>query len=161
MTARPAARVVLLDEYDRVLLLRWVLPAPRDDRRERVWWITPGGGVNPGESHEDGALRELWEETGISGVPLGPWVWTRKYLFRWRGRAVEQQERYFLARVTDALVTRDNFEEYEKLALTEHRWWSIAELRASAERFIPANLADLVEALIGGDVPAEPFVVGD
>jgi 8-oxo-dGTP pyrophosphatase MutT (NUDIX family) len=158
--ARPAARVVLLDEFDRVLLFRWLLPA-RDGTPERIWWITPGGGVQAGESHEQAATRELWEETGLAGVPLGPCVWTRNYLFRWGDRAIEQQERYYLARVRDACITCDNFEEYEKVALTEHRWWSLAELRASGEHFVPGKLAELLEAILAGDLPLTPLMVGD
>lgn len=37
------------------------------------WWTLPGGGLNFGEAPEDGALREVEEETGlvgrITGVP--------------------------------------------------------------------------------------------
>lgn len=32
--------------------------------RNKKWWI-PGGGVNPNETHEDAARREVQEETGI------------------------------------------------------------------------------------------------
>lgn len=33
--------------------------------RDHKWWI-PGGGVDPHESHEQGAIRETLEETGIN-----------------------------------------------------------------------------------------------
>ena len=29
------------------------------------WWVTPGGGVDPGESEEEAAVRELAEETDM------------------------------------------------------------------------------------------------
>jgi 8-oxo-dGTP diphosphatase len=32
------------------------------------WWCLPGGALEPGETHQDGALRELREECRVSGV---------------------------------------------------------------------------------------------
>ena len=49
---RQAARVVLLDDRDRVLLFRGFDPADPD---RGSWWFTPGGGINPGESLEAAA----------------------------------------------------------------------------------------------------------
>lgn len=34
-------------------------------RRDIPVWVLPGGGLDPGESPEEGAVRELWEETGF------------------------------------------------------------------------------------------------
>ena len=59
---RPAARVLLIDDQDRVLL--------RANVGDGDVWITPGGALEPGETAEEAALRELWEETGISDAEL-------------------------------------------------------------------------------------------
>lgn len=40
-------------------------------RRDPNCWVFPKGTVEPGETNEDAALRELEEEAGVSGVPLG------------------------------------------------------------------------------------------
>ena len=67
-TPRPAARVIVLDSRGRVLLFR----AEFLGRKQLRLWITPGGGLESGETHEQAALRELREETGVSEATLGP-----------------------------------------------------------------------------------------
>ena len=56
---RPAAGVMLLNHDGKV----WV--GQRLDSTLEAWQM-PQGGLDPGEAAEDGALRELEEETGIS-----------------------------------------------------------------------------------------------
>lgn len=74
---RPTARVIALDDAGRVLLFQIEdLPFPHagdpDGGRPLVFWITPGGGVEPGESFEEAARRELQEETGFAPESIGP-----------------------------------------------------------------------------------------
>ena len=54
--------MVLVSTDGRVLLFRGGDPG----RPERgTWWVTPGGGTDPGESTAEAARRELLEETGL------------------------------------------------------------------------------------------------
>jgi 8-oxo-dGTP pyrophosphatase MutT (NUDIX family) len=78
-TLRRAARVLLLDEYRRVLLVRFAY-------RGESWWAAPGGGLEDHESHEEAARREVAEETGFELDELGPLVWRREDFFRFEGR---------------------------------------------------------------------------
>ena len=55
--------VVLLSEQGEWLLQR---------RSDSGLWGVPGGGMEPGETFEAAAARELAEETGLTGVPLRP-----------------------------------------------------------------------------------------
>lgn len=55
--------VVLLNERGEWLLQR---------RSDSGLWGVPGGGLEPGETFEAAAARELEEETGLRGVPLLP-----------------------------------------------------------------------------------------
>ena len=150
---RPAARVILLDARDRLLLFKWKPPNV---------WITPGGGLEPGETHEQAALRELREETGLSGAELGPWVWSRQSVFEWRNRLYEALERFYLVRVQEHSVSSDGLDPVELVEMTEHRWWSASDIRASAgrESFAPRRLSELLPPLIEGQIPESPIETG-
>lgn len=153
---RHAARVVLLDREDRVLLFRCQEPGTN-----RSFWITPGGGLEPGETHEQAALRELQEETGLTGVELGPCVWTRSHTFPWLGRTYRQHERFFLLRVASHTVDPASHTDEELEVLIEHRWWSVEQLMEAAhESFAPRRIAGWMEQLLEHGGAAEPVDVG-
>ena len=67
--ARRAARVVLLDEGNAVLLLSGHDPAVET---AAIYLILPGGGAHAGETLEETARREVYEETGARLGELGP-----------------------------------------------------------------------------------------
>jgi ADP-ribose pyrophosphatase YjhB (NUDIX family) len=63
---RVAAYNVCVDASSGLLLCRL------SDITERPgWWTLPGGGIDFGEHPEEGALRELHEETGLVGKIVG------------------------------------------------------------------------------------------
>ncbi|WP_155315801.1 NUDIX hydrolase [Desulfosarcina alkanivorans] len=57
----PAACVVLIDGHDQILLVKRRVPP------KQGMWCLPGGFVECGETPEQAALRELREETGLTG----------------------------------------------------------------------------------------------
>jgi ADP-ribose pyrophosphatase YjhB (NUDIX family) len=93
-TSRIAARVVLLDPANRVLLFRYVEPWS-----SHAIWATPGGGLEPGETDAAAARREVVEETGLTDFALSPIIWTRESIFDWGAQHVHQHERFFMARI--------------------------------------------------------------
>jgi 8-oxo-dGTP diphosphatase len=58
----PATCLVVIDNQDRVLLVK------RSVEPKLGFWCLPGGFMELGETPEQGALRELEEETGLSGT---------------------------------------------------------------------------------------------
>lgn len=167
---RQAARVLLLDCDGRALLFRFVDPV-----NGSPFWITPGGGLDEGETFEDAAKRELREETGIvvdekpnasasgaQAVAMGPCVWIRTIDIRYGHKRFRQHERYFPLQLDASAPAIDTagMLDYEVTDLHEHRWWSAAEIAASDQRFAPSGLATLIPELIECDYPMVPIDVG-
>lgn len=138
LTERPAARIILLDGAGRVLLFRF----DPDDRPP--FWCTPGGAVEPGESYEEAARRELAEETGIVADP-GAQIARRHVEFvTIEGVPVTADERYFLVRTDRADIDTASHTPLEQRVMTRWRWFSPAELAAHDERFFPEDLLDMI-----------------
>lgn len=155
-TPRAAARAIVLDPDDRILLVRF-----EHQRTGASWWATPGGGVAEGETHEAGLLRELAEELGLRNVELGPCVWEREHVFEWDDRVIRQQERCFVVRVPAFDVAPElDAELLAAEGVHEHRWWTLGELEASSAVFAPRRLPLLVRELIEFGPPGEPVDAG-
>jgi 8-oxo-dGTP pyrophosphatase MutT (NUDIX family) len=153
---RPSARIVLLDPADRILLIHVVA----GDTDDGSFWITPGGGLEGGESFEQAALRELWEETGLDGLPLGPCVWVRRHVWRWGSKSIDSDERFYLVRTDRTEVRLMVPDEIEAGNFEGFRWWTLQELETSSEIFAPRRMATLVALLLAGEVPPQPLSVG-
>ena len=152
--ARRAARVIVVDGNDRVLLLRGHDPA----EPERRYWFTVGGGLDDGESPAAAAVRELFEETGLRVEPaaLGEPVWQDVTEFPFDGRRYRQEQLYYFVRVPAWEVSYAGFNAIERASVDAHRWFGRADLAAAAERYYPTELPELLDRLLpGGQVREE------
>lgn len=151
---RIGARVLLLDEHDRVLLMH----ARDPDDPGHHWWELPGGGLDDGETLEQAAMREVAEETGIELDQLGPQVWIRESRFRYRNRDHHRLDHVFLARrpgITATVATKPT--ENEKLGLIECAWLSSAQLHNGTDKLVPPELPTLLDTILAGNAPAQPI----
>jgi 8-oxo-dGTP diphosphatase len=142
MTARglrPAARILLLDDAGRVLLFRFT-PADRPP-----FWVTPGGALDPGESHAAAARRELREETGLDLEP-GPERFRRLVEFiTIEGVPVSADERFFLVRTDRAEIVTHGHTELEQRVMLDWRWFDRAALAALDEPYYPIDLSAMLD----------------
>lgn len=154
---RTAARVVLLDRDGHVLLLQATDPA---DASKGHWWEIPGGGMDPGESSEAAARRELYEETGITQAEIGPCVWTQHARFRFAGWKFDQHEHVHVAwtdRIDLSTISPGGLEAFEAMAFRGHRWWGLDDLLASDDAVLPRRLREFLPDLVAGRLPSTPL----
>lgn len=160
MKTRPAARMLIIDPEDRILLFK-AGDFPLDpESRVATYWYVPGGAVEPGESFEEAARRELWEETSITDVEIGPCVWMREQVldFPGTGRALAQ-EHFFPVRVENNALSFENMIDIEATVMTAHRWWPLDELRATTDVVFPEDLANHLHPILSGDFPSKPLQI--
>jgi 8-oxo-dGTP pyrophosphatase MutT (NUDIX family) len=138
---RRTSRILVLDERDRILLFLTKGSVPAEPTR----WITPGGGVEDGETHAEGARRELFEETGLDVADLGEPVWGHDFLPDYVGGDHDTgHAEYYLLRTGSFEPSHDHWTPGELVDVLETRWWTLRELEHSTEPFRPPELIDLV-----------------
>jgi 8-oxo-dGTP diphosphatase len=143
MRRRPSARLLVVDPDGRLLLFRFDFR--RGPLAGRVFWATPGGELDPGESFEAGARRELEEETGLVIDHPGPEIDRREFVMRAPGGdEVWAEERYFLVRVDPFTLADAGWTDLEREVMTEHRWWLPSEIEAADETIYPEDLRALL-----------------
>ena len=154
---RDAVRVVLTDGGGRVLLFHVLTP----DQEPDGWWELPGGGLGPGESYLEAALREIREETGLLLDPaqVSPPSWRRDTTWVSRGKRRLQHEVVVHARVTadqpaiiDGGRTPQEVEDF-----VTFRWWRVPDITGSQARFYPGRLPELLPVFLAGETIEEPF----
>ena len=89
----PSARVIVIDRGGSVLFFR--IEDPQDPKPPL--WITPGGGIEPGEGLREAAARELAEGTGavIHPAELGGPVASCRGEWSFRGQALYAVDTFF------------------------------------------------------------------
>jgi 8-oxo-dGTP pyrophosphatase MutT (NUDIX family) len=145
---RQAIRAILLTPELEVLLMRIQPPEGGEG-----FWITPGGGLEPGETGEVGLRRELREELGLEHFEVGPLVWRRQHTFNWAKKRICQREQYHIVHVSRFEPRMSDAAEAK--VLDRFQWWSMIELGRARERVTPLSLAQIVARYISQGPPCE------
>ena len=156
MQTRKSSRAIVLNKQNQIFLFRYTFDFFAE--QESIW-ITPGGGLDDGESFEEALKRELFEELGIelSGNDSTPQIYYRFPLYELKnGETVRSEERFYLVRLDETEFFYTNWTESESQRMTAGKWWSVEEIRQSEEKFFSEDVVEIIERLSEGDIPGEP-----
>ena len=141
---RRSARVFLFDPAGDVLLIRIVAPLADGSF---VFWVTPGGEMEPCEGAREAAARELFEELGIRPELVGPVHEESGGTYVHLGETVRNFDVFFAAWCAREAPRLLGVTAEELALMQEMRWWSIAELETTKERLFPADIATLAREI--------------
>ena len=158
LPARETARAILIDPADRLLLICYEASRDVDPARpgKRDFWYTPGGGREPGETPQQTCLRELAEETGLSGLTLGPVVARRACPQTLFARKRFVRETYFLVRAPHDRIDTSRLQETEGDPVLDVRWWEAGALDVPDIVIDPTGIRALFLDILAGRIPATP-----
>ena len=148
----PTVKLLLVDEEERLLLIHSRDPVSGDD-----CWYPVGGGLEPGETIQQAAIREASEETGLTELPAGDPVWTRDHTYTYIGRDIQVHEDWLLHRVTNFSPAPAALTDYESSSILGFHWWSIAELKTTTETVFPPRLGQRLSTLLRSGIPSTPI----
>jgi len=118
-----------------------VVLASRRTRRGDLAWGLAKGGIEPGESREDAAVREVREETGLDAT-IEADLGDTKYIYVWEDVRIRKRVHFFLMR-HDGGDVEDRDDEMEEI-----RWFPLERaLKRAAyrgEREVLARAAELL-----------------
>lgn len=107
----------LVERDGKLLLVRSVAPGRYD------FWVSPGGGVKQGESLEEAAAREVWEETGLRAT-----IGRLLYIEEFENPECRFIKFWFAAEVAAGDVNVEHPEAHAE-HIVEAAWHTLADLK--------------------------------
>lgn len=139
---------VIVDDHRVVLIER--------RRSEELYYLFPGGRIEPGETAEECLRREVREETGLE-VEIGPQVATTIF----EGK----MQPHFLTRVVGGTFGPGGGEEFLPEVIAEHGSYAPVWVPVSSLLSMPVHPRELAAMIVSADAaqtwPARPLVIED
>jgi 8-oxo-dGTP pyrophosphatase MutT (NUDIX family) len=160
---RNSVKIILLNEKDELLLMCADNPQVKspDGKYHGRFWFLIGGEIEKGESIEEAAVRELYEETGLKKeeVTLGPVVWYGEFDLQLKGSLTHLKQTFIVARTKQRRVSFTQLDEWEKVSLVHLAWFSLEEIKNCKEVIYPIVLPEILPSIISGEYPKKPLEI--
>uniref|UniRef100_A0A2A4Z3H6 Nudix hydrolase domain-containing protein n=1 Tax=OCS116 cluster bacterium TaxID=2030921 RepID=A0A2A4Z3H6_9PROT len=167
MRLRKSVRLLILNHKNETLLSRYEgldIHEPGFDRLDSHWEVI-GGGIDKGETLLQAAMREAYEESGLTADDLnvGPIIWQGQNEVVYNGEHLAAHHTYMLAHLTREIAADDiipqGLTEEELGFMVGFKWWSADELKITKENIIPSALRREFPKIIKGVIPNPPLTL--
>lgn len=142
---RRSARVFLFNPEGDVLLIRFVAEL---EGKPFIFWVTPGGEIEPDEEPHGAAERELCEELGIRVPLIGPVHEESGGEYVHLGERVRNFDVFFAAACERDAPRLAGVTADEIRLMHEMRWWRLEELANTAERIYPQAICRVLPKVV-------------
>jgi 8-oxo-dGTP pyrophosphatase MutT (NUDIX family) len=160
---RNSVKVLLFNENNELLLM--CADDPKTTSADKTYhgrfWFCTGGQIHPGESIQDAALRETYEETGIPGerIELGPVVWFGEFTMILHGVLTRLKQTFIVAKTMQRTAFLTDPDQWEKNFVQNLAWFSLEKIKTSNETIFPVLLPNYLPDILVGNYPMEPFEI--
>jgi len=160
---RKAVRVLLLNNNKELLLMcvEGFDIATADGKRNNRFWCTLGGGIEPGETIQHAALREIYEESGLSedDIKLGPVVWYGEVSLMLKGTLTTLAESFIVAKTKNSNVALHKPTQDECEVVKQLKWFSLDEIKKSTDVIFPILLPQYLPDILAEKYPKTPITI--
>lgn len=123
------------------------------------FWFLIGGERESGESTEETAKRELYEETGLEeeSYQIGKVVWTGDFELVLSGERRRMKQEFIVVKTFTDSISLENFTENEKKFVKKMKWFTLKEIVDCKDIIYPITLPQYLPDILEGKYPKQPF----
>ncbi len=163
MPTKNSIRVLLFNPQNEILLMKINDPSTKASNGQYYgpFWALIGGGIEPGESLQEAAIREIYEETGIRDqeIKLGPVVWYGEFQLFQDGILNHLKQSFIVAQTQKVQMTLENLTLEEQNIVEKLAWFSFDQIKNCNEVIYPVALVDYLPAILSGNRPKTPIAI--